>query len=417
MGCIIKFFKNCFKKNKDISIINNITQNSQYNDQSLQYKDASSNKKSTKINSIPNSITVHSNKNIIIHQNFNNINNIQIINKNNDYSNFNEKSYFKKSEKSIIKNHFYINDVEEIEIKNSIKNYKIGKLLGSGAFGSVYQIIDQNTGKIYALKRISKHKFEDIDKIKREIHTLSKLHHKNIVKYIGYSETKNHLNIFLEYIKGGSLLKVLKSFKKLNEESIRIYTKQILEGLLYLHYNDIIHRDIKCANILLDDGICKLCDFGVSRRVEENYEFNQVYSIQGTPNWMAPEIWIKGECTRFSDIWSLGCTVIEMITGKIPFENQHNYHIIMHNILQYNIPPPLPLGISDSLKSFLEDCLRINPTERKNIYYLLNHPFIVGDTSNCLLDINLNISDSKKNENEFLIKKNSNSSEEDNDKK
>lgn len=89
----------------------------------------------------------------------------------------------------------------------------------------------------------------------------------------------------------------------------------------------------------------------------------------------------------------------------------------MHNILEYNIPPPLPLDISDSLKSFLEDCLRINPTERKNIYYLLNHPFIIGDTSNCILDINLNISDSKKNENEFLIKKNSNSSEEDNDKK
>ena len=417
MGCIIKFFRNCFKSKKDISIINNITQNSQYNDQSLQYKDASSNKKSTKINSIPNSITVHSNKKINIHQNFNNINNIQIINKNNDYSNFNEKSYFKKSEKNIIKNHYYINDVEKIENKNSIKNYKIGKLLGSGAFGSVYQIIDQNTGKIYALKRISKYKFEDIDKIKREIYTLSKLHHKNIVKYIGYSETKNHLNIFLEYIKGGSLLKVLKTFKKLNEESIRLYTKQILEGLLYLHYNDIIHRDIKCANILLDDGICKLCDFGVSRKVEENYEFNQVYSIQGTPNWMAPEIWIKGECTRFSDIWSLGCTVIEMITGKIPFEDQHNYNIIMHNILEYNIPPPLPLDISDSLKSFLEDCLRINPTERKNIYYLLNHPFIIGDTSNCILDINLNISDSKKNENEFLIKKNSTSSEEDNDKK
>ena len=287
--------------------------------------------------------------------------------------------------------------------------------MGSGAFGSVYQIIDQNTGKIYALKRISKQKFNDIDKIKREIHTLSKLHHKNIVKYIGYSETKNHLNIFLEYIKGGSLLNILKTFKKLNEESIRIYTKQILEGLLYLHYNDIIHRDIKCANILLDDGICKLCDFGVSRSIEENFEFNQVYSIQGTPNWMAPEIWIKGECTRFSDIWSLGCTVIEMITGKIPFENQYKYHIIMHNILENNIPPPLPLGISDLLKSFLEDCLRIKPTERKNIYYLLNHPFIIGNVNNCILDINLNISDSKKNENELLIKKSS--TEDDNDKK
>ena len=415
MGCIIQFFKNCFKNNKEITIINNITQNSQLNDQSLQYKDVSSNKKSTKINSIPNSITVHSNNNIIIQQNFKNINNIQIINNNNVYNNFNEKSYFTPNEKYIIKNYYDLNDIEINENKNSIKNYKIGKLLGQGAFGSVYQIIDQNTGKIYALKRISKQKFNDIDKIKREIHTLSKLHHKNIVKYIGYSETKNHLNIFLEYIKGGSLLKILKTFKKLNEESIRLYTKQILEGLLYLHYNDIIHRDIKCANILLDNGICKLCDFGVSRSIEENFEFNQVYSIQGTPNWMAPEIWIKGECTRFSDIWSLGCTVIEMITGKIPFENQYKYHIIMHNILEYNIPPPLPLEISDSLKSFLEDCLRIKPTERKNIYYLLNHPFIIGNINNCILDINLNISDSKKNEKELLIKKDS--TEDDNDKK
>ena len=390
MGCIIQFFKNCFKNNKEITIINNITQNSHLNDQSLQYKDVSSNKKSTKINSIPNSITVHSNNNIIIQQNFKNINNIQIINNNNVYNNFNEKSYFTPNEKYIIKNYYDLNDIEINENKNSIKNYKIGKLLGSGAFGSVYQIIDQNTGKIYALKRISKQKFNDIDKIKREIHTLSKLHHKNIVKYIGYSETKNHLNIFLEYIKGGSLLKVLKTFKKLNEESIRLYTKQILEGLLYLHYNDIIHRDIKCANILLDNGICKLCDFGVSRSIEENFEFNQVYSIQGTPNWMAPEIWIKGECTRFSDIWSLGCTVIEMITGKIPFENQYNYHIIMHNILENNTPPPLPLGISDLLKSFLEDCLRIKPTERKYIYYLLNHPFIIGNVNNCILDILFN---------------------------
>ena len=415
MGCIIQFFKNCFKTNKEITIINNITQNSQLNEQSLQYRDVSSNKKSTKINSIPNSITVHSNNNIIIQQNFKNINNIQIINNNNVYNNFNEKSYFTPNEKYIIKNYYDLNDIEKNENKNSIKNYKIGKLLGSGAFGSVYQIIDQNTGKIYALKRISKQKFNDIDKIKREIHTLSKLHHKNIVKYIGYSETKNHLNIFLEYIKGGSLLKILKTFKKLNEESIRLYTKQILEGLLYLHYNDIIHRDIKCANILLDNGICKLCDFGVSRSIEENFEFNQVYSIQGTPNWMAPEIWVKGECTRFSDIWSLGCTVIEMITGKIPFENQYKYHIIMHNILEYNIPPPLPLEISDSLKSFLEDCLRIKPTERKNIYYLLNHPFIIGNINNCILDINLKISDSKKNEKELLIKKDS--TEDDNDKK
>ena len=92
------------------------------------------------------------------------------------------------------------------------------------------------------------------------------LHHPNIVKYLGTQKDKEHLNIFLEYVSGDSLEKIYKTFP-LNENIVRVYTKQILEGLEYLHANNVIHRDIKCANILLDvKGVCKLADFGSSKK-------------------------------------------------------------------------------------------------------------------------------------------------------
>jgi hypothetical protein len=121
----------------------------------------------------------------------------------------------------------------------------------------------------------------------------------------------------LEYCIGGSVSKLLETYKSLSESIIRKYTQQILEGLEYLHCHNIIHRDIKGANILVDrDGICKLSDFGGAKIIEEEIDIRK-QSFKGTPNWMAPETVKKLEYSRFSDIWSLGCTVIEMSTGKI----------------------------------------------------------------------------------------------------
>lgn len=145
---------------------------------------------------------------------------------------------------------------------------------------------------------------------------MSKLNHKNIVKYYSTNRTKDKFHIFLEFCIGGSIAKMLETYKFFSERIIRNYTKQILEGLQYLHANNVIHRDIKGANILVDrDGVCKLSDFGGAKVVCDQMEFQKHSSFKGTPNWMAPES-VRLEYTRFSDIWSLGCTIIEMATGN-----------------------------------------------------------------------------------------------------
>jgi len=144
------------------------------------------------------------------------------------------------------------------------------------------------------------------------------LNHKNIVKYYGTNKNKDYLHILLEYCVSGSICKLLEQYKTFPENTIRKYTTEILQGLEYLHFNNIIHRDIKGANILVDrDGVCKLSDFGGSKIIATELEFNRNNSFNGTPNWMAPEIVKNQEHSRFSDIWSIGCTIIEMVTGTL----------------------------------------------------------------------------------------------------
>jgi serine/threonine protein kinase len=164
---------------------------------------------------------------------------------------------------------------------------------------------------------MSKKNLSHLNEVELEIDLLSRLQHKNIVKYYGLVKTPESLEILLEYCIGGSIAKMLDIYKSLSESIIRKYTYQILEGLEYLHSHNIIHRDIKGANILVDrDGICKLTDFGGAKVMEEEIDLHRL-SFRGTPNWMAPETVRKLEYTRFSDIWSIGCTVIEMALGKI----------------------------------------------------------------------------------------------------
>lgn len=135
---------------------------------------------------------------------------------------------------------------------------------------------------------------------------LSQLSHKNIVSYFGSHKTKATFNIFLEYISGfyycpflsfmflgGTIASLIEKYGPLNENLIRVYTRQILEGLEYLHARNTIHRDIKGANVLVDNtGVCKLADFGTAKRISSIVEGETRYmpSIRGTVNWMAPEV-------------------------------------------------------------------------------------------------------------------------------
>jgi mitogen-activated protein kinase kinase kinase ANP1 len=231
----------------------------------------------------------------------------------------------------------------------------------------VYQGFDEDIGQIIAIKEIDLRKMgnnsklieDKISSFESEIEILSQLNHKNIVKYYGTKRTKESFHIFLEFCIGGSILKMLETYKYFSENIIRKYTKQILEGLEYLHMHNVVHRDIKGANILVErDGLCKLTDFGGAKVIKDEIEFKQQNSFKGTPNWMAPETVKNLEYTRFSDIWSLGCTIIEMATGEPPWAEYKNPMAALYNLMHTNLPPAFPDHLSDNCKHFLSCCLK-----------------------------------------------------------
>ena len=313
-----------------------------------------------------------------------------------------------------------IDKILEEEKKQNFENikiryFKIGNLIGQGSYGKVYEALDEERGQLIAVKVIDKKRLNSfssnsnssISSIESEIEILSKLNHKNIIKYYGSLQSKNHLKIFLEYCEGGSIAKMLLNYKSFTENIIRKYTKEMLEGLEYLHAHNIIHRDIKGANILVDrNGTCKLSDFGGAKIIKDE-EFNQSrnYSMKGTPNWMAPEVIKNNETTRFSDIWSIGCTVIEMITGKPPWSNYKNPFKILFQIMNSLEPPEIPNNCSGTLSNFISCCLKVKPTERLNVTQLLRHPFILGTLTQRVKEVSSDLVSNLSGDVETIIQK------------
>ncbi|KAF8365051.1 hypothetical protein HHK36_032933 [Tetracentron sinense] len=201
--------------------------------------------------------------------------------------------------------------------------WKKGRMLGRGTFGHVYVGFNSESGEMCAMKEVTL--FSDDAKSKesakqlgQEISLLSRLRHQNIVQYYGSETVDDKLYIYLEYVSGGSIYKLLQDYGQFGELVIRSYTQQILSGLAYLHAKNTVHRDIKGANILVDpNGRVKLADFGMAKHITGQ---SGPLSFKGSPYWMAPEV-IKNSngCNLAVDIWSLGCTVLEMATSKPPW--------------------------------------------------------------------------------------------------
>ena len=227
--------------------------------------------------------------------------------------------------------------------QGELKDYQLGDCLGKGAFGSVYRALNWGTGETVAIKQI---KLADLPKtelrvIMLEIDLLKNLDHPNIVKYQGFVRTAETLNIILEYCENGSLHSIAKNFGRFPENLVALYMSQVLHGLLYLHEQGVIHRDIKGANILTTkQGLVKLADFGVASKTAG---LNEV-SVVGTPYWMAPEVIELTGATTASDIWSLGCTVIELLDGRPPYHQLQPMPALFRIVNDDH--PPLPQGAS-----------------------------------------------------------------------
>lgn len=223
-------------------------------------------------------------------------------------------------------------EVSPVEFQKGLDNWIQGDLIGRGSFARVYFGINPVTGQIMAVKQVevglidrdSERRTRMLRASQKEVEILSRLNHMHIVKFYGsgYDYHQTVFNLFLEYLSGGTLESLLRRSGSLSIEASRHYTRQILEGLAFLHDCGIIHRDIKSANLLItSDDILKISDFGVSTLIASlnGEEKQQRMSMQGSIFWMAPEVIRRENCTTAIDIWSVGCVVLEMLTGKRPW--------------------------------------------------------------------------------------------------
>ncbi|KAI4320505.1 hypothetical protein MLD38_033980 [Melastoma candidum] len=255
-----------------------------------------------------------------------------------------------------------------------ITYWEKGQLLGRGSFGSVYEGI-ANGGFFFAVKEVSLHdqgSKESILQLEQEISLLSRFEHENIVRYYGTEKDESNLYIFLELVTKGSLLNLYHNYH-LRDSQVSAYTRQILNGLKYLHDRDVVHRDIKCANILVDaSGSVRLADFGLAKATR----LNDVKSCKGTAFWMAPEV-VRTKSNGYglpADIWSLGCTVLEMLTQQLPYYPLELAQAVFR--IGRGEPPPVSDTLSPDAKDFIMRCIRVNPDERPSAAELLEHPFV-----------------------------------------
>eukprot|EP00919_Chromeraceae_sp_WS-2016_P052660 GHVR01124997.1.p1 GENE.GHVR01124997.1~~GHVR01124997.1.p1 ORF type:complete len:364 (-),score=101.65 GHVR01124997.1:27-1118(-) len=257
-----------------------------------------------------------------------------------------------------------------------IGKWKLGDQIGRGAFGEVFKAMHIDSGEFAAVKRVVLHNVNEdqLTNIIVEINLLKSLNHTNIVKYLESIRSEDHLNIVLEYVEAGSVRGLLDRFGYFQEPQAATYTKQVLEGLSYLHYQGVVHRDVKGANILTTkQGICKLADFGVARNLSE---CEKAFSVVGTPYWMAPEIISMDVISTSCDVWSVGCTVVEMVSALPPYWELSPMPALFR-IVQDPMPP-IPPGVSVALNDFLCRCFQKDPAMRSTAAQLLRHPWILG---------------------------------------
>ncbi|NWI84761.1 M3K19 kinase, partial [Pitta sordida] len=263
-----------------------------------------------------------------------------------------------------------------------------GEVLGKGAYGTVYCGLTSH-GQLIAVKEIVLNTSDQLttekeyQKVHEEVDLLKTLKHVNIVTYLGTCLEANILSIFMEFVPGGSISSIISRFGPLPEVVLCKYTKQILQGVAYLHDNCVVHRDIKGNNVMLvPNGTVKLIDFGCARRLAwislGGTRSETLRSMHGTPYWMAPEVISESGYGRKSDIWSVGCTVFEMATGKPPLASMDRMAAMFYIGAHRGLMPSLPDRFSSAAVDFVRACLTRDQHERPSALQLLDHPFVKG---------------------------------------
>jgi len=237
-----------------------------------------------------------------------------------------------KDEKAEEDEVFISNQIESLSISKEdcdnmqLKDFKQLQTLGTGTFGRVYLVKHKQTGKYFAMKILKKSevvRLKQVEHVNSERQILSQLSHPFIVKLYKSFQDDQCLYMLLEYVIGGELFSHLRKAGRFSNEVTRFYAAEIVGAIEYMHSFDVVYRDLKPENLLLDHtGHIKITDFGFAKRVED-----RTWTLCGTPEYLAPEIIQSKGHGKAVDWWSLGILIYEMLAGYPPFFDDHPFGI------------------------------------------------------------------------------------------
>ena len=280
--------------------------------------------------------------------------------------------------------------------KTKLPFYKFGRLIGRGAFGKVNLGLHILSGRIVAIKSFNKSKLETPskarDKIYHEVSLMRNLKHNLIIRIYETIETSQYILIIMEHISGGDLLSFVKKRTKLSEKTAKYIFRQLITALKHIHSHNIVHRDIKLDNILIDlNNNIKLCDFGVSKQIHKGMLLKDKC---GTPAYIAPEILSSNDDNGYEgppvDMWSSGVVLYAMLSGTVPFKPANLHEL--NKIMMKGEYPPIQ-DISKEATHLISGLLELDPKKRFTIDKVMNHPWLMMSNNN-----NNNNNNSDKNE-------------------
>ncbi|WMV38984.1 hypothetical protein MTR67_032369 [Solanum verrucosum] len=258
-----------------------------------------------------------------------------------------------------------------------------GHTIGHGSSAAVSVAKSRFSDEVFAVKSVE---LSESQLLQKEQIILSQLSSSYVVSYKGYDVTKEKdklmFNLMMEYMPDGTLSdEIQKQGGRMNERLIGYYTKQIVQGLDYLHSRSIAHCDLKGQNILVGKTGAKIADFGCARWIDPVEREGNAEPIGGTPMFMAPEVARGEEQGCPADIWGLGCTIIEMATGGSPWTNVTSAASLLYRIAFSGQSPVIPKFLSLQAKDFLNKCLIRDSKERWTAKQLLKHPFLESNST------------------------------------
>ncbi|OCH92338.1 kinase-like protein [Obba rivulosa] len=263
----------------------------------------------------------------------------------------------------------------------AVRNWIRGEHIGRGTTGSdVYLALNAVTGEMMAIRQVrilddcdeSSQNNSAIRALRWEHDVLKDLDHQNLVQGLGYTEKAGVCTLFLEYVAGGSLQTCIDKYGRINEEVTKSFAREILSALEYLHSKGIIHTHLKSSNILLEPyGRCKVSDFGNCIRDNGTSADRRLSSAPGSIFWMAPEARNSSDWRSPMDIWSFGCIVLEMWTGRKPWGGVDASSVPMTDPLASEEVTLSPLA-----EDFRQSCFAKDPSHRATAAQLRQHGYL-----------------------------------------